>query len=1131
MAISVACSKCQTVITVPDFVAGTSGKCETCGAPLSIPKPEERCSVCDVVVTGTKHTKDAQGRFYCAACLVKLLQGASWNPQPAAVVAAPPQPLKVPQAAKPALPAQPPAPAVEDNPLAALAAAATPSAAPAKRPVSTKPLQPAGKPGKPAKKSSSPLPYILGGAGLLLAMVVAGAIYLANNSAKPTTSSDTTPLPQAQPPATPAPDSTFKSAPVATAAPKDSTPPTVTPAPAEPATPPPAATEPAALPFPNAPTADVPPTPPAPTTPADKPAETTPPPTPAPAVATTPAPFDKEKFQRLLREKLNEGDPEVRALIKNGRLILPMDKAAELLRKWEGQTQPAPGETTAAPSPQQNTAPGGSQVSVLSPVPTPPQNLPDPHQMGHDTLVAQLRDEMVVDAMHRGATYLLGQLDKLEANGQLPQTPMIVQGFPYTSAETYSRGQLALGVYALLVAGHSTGDPRLHFSAEEMAPHLKALLAVKSDATYVLALQAAAMSQLPNRPEYRDVLKRSTSQLITGMLPDGSYGYSCGADPKSQAANIAARPWGDNSNGQYGLLGVWAAAEDLEIPVNYWATVAQYWRGAEMADGAWPYAHALKMSGAAGGVRFAPQETEGRPTMSCAGLASLFVTVDQIGGPLRLEPLPDPGLDAGLKRVVQDYQTIATKPMGLRDMYYAYGIERVGLASGYKYFGTTNWYRDGAARMLEYQFPNGSWSYTDQTVGTAYGLLFLARGRNPVVFNKLQYDGPWNARPRDSANLARWLTRHTERNINWQIVSFEAQPEDWLDAPVLLITGHRDPKFTPEQIDKLKRFVRAGGMIFSTADGADSAFTESIRRKYAPAICDRLYEMRPLPPEHPIYNIEYKLREHLMGLSNGLRELWVHSSGDLGAVWQRYATSDRPHWQLSENLYFYASGRAPLLSKLQPLTVPDPASAPSQTIHMARLKYNGNWDPEPAAWDRMSRLAKAYHATNLQIEVQALDALDPAKARIVHMTGTGAFTLEPEDMVHLKSFMDRGGLLIADAAGGNEAFSDSFRKMMLKLAPDAVESAITRDHPLFDGTIISSTKLDAPAYRRCVGAKRPTIFEYKVHNQRLAVFSQGDITSGLLGSNTWGIMGYTPETAQGVAWNLLLLGATAPVPH
>ena len=73
----------------------------------------------------------------------------------------------------------------------------------------------------------------------------------------------------------------------------------------------------------------------------------------------------------------------------------------------------------------------------------------------------------------------------------------------------------------------------------------------------------------------------------------------------------------------------------------------------------------------------------------------------------------------------------------------------MGLASGLKYFGTTNWYQAGAAAILAAQQDDGSsrlhvkfMDRDDPIPSTAYALLFLCRGRNPVLFNKLEYHNP-----------------------------------------------------------------------------------------------------------------------------------------------------------------------------------------------------------------------------------------------------------------------------------------------------------------------------------------------------------------------------------------------------
>ena len=77
--------------------------------------------------------------------------------------------------------------------------------------------------------------------------------------------------------------------------------------------------------------------------------------------------------------------------------------------------------------------------------------------------------------------------------------------------------------------------------------------------------------------------------------------------------------------------------------------------------------------------------------------------------------------------------------------YTLYGLERVGLASGFKYFGTHDWYRELAASLIDQQSNNGAWTemgdmrrrfnlpngpITSRDLEqTAYTLLFLSRGR------------------------------------------------------------------------------------------------------------------------------------------------------------------------------------------------------------------------------------------------------------------------------------------------------------------------------------------------------------------------------------------------------------------
>ena len=65
------------------------------------------------------------------------------------------------------------------------------------------------------------------------------------------------------------------------------------------------------------------------------------------------------------------------------------------------------------------------------------------------------------------------------------------------------------------------------------------------------------------------------------------------------------------------------------------------------------------------------------------------------------------------------------KPQNRAYYYYLYALERAGILSGVKKFGTFDWYRKGANKLIQLQTPTGAWGSTAQT---CFSILFLRRG-------------------------------------------------------------------------------------------------------------------------------------------------------------------------------------------------------------------------------------------------------------------------------------------------------------------------------------------------------------------------------------------------------------------
>ena len=475
--------------------------------------------------------------------------------------------------------------------------------------------------------------------------------------------------------------------------------------------------------------------------------------------------------------------------------------------------------------------------------------------------------------------------------------------------------------------------------------------------------------------------------------------------------------------------------------------------------------------------------------------------------------------------------------------YDLYGLERVALASGFKYFGKHDWYRELSANALGTQWPTGAWGRApdgaDALVDTAYTLLFLARGRYPLLMNKLRFEksdvtrvdnkpqtGYWANRPRDLANLTRFASRQLERGLNWQAVSTEAPWHDWLDAPVLYIASHQAPALDDAEYEKIRQFVDAGGLVFTHADNGAAAFNRWVSKLVEKVTPGR--KLEDLPQDHVLYELNYRIKTPkppLQGVSNGSRMLLVHTPEDLASSWQqRGERTAGDAFRLGLNIALYAAGKTDFRNRLSSPFVPEPKSEPRGTVQIARVKYEGNWDPEPGAWTRFARMFQWQTAFVAQVKPVEFAGLKEAGVEVAHLTGNAAVKFSDADAAAARAFVEDGGTLLIDACGGSAPFFESVRDDLLARAfAGTAPEALPKDHPVFKPAGEAEA---VPARARPYAVERyPTgVPELKVlaAGKGHVVVSELDLTSGLLGTNTWGIAGYDPKSSQTLVRNLLL---------
>ena len=709
-------------------------------------------------------------------------------------------------------------------------------------------------------------------------------------------------------------------------------------------------------------------------------------------------------------------------------------------------------------------------------------------------------------------------------------------------------GVTALCTYALLAAGDNP-------QSKELSPAVAFLKKAKLSGTYALGLRCQVWLLLPETPEVKALMKKDAGALRAMMKTEGRalgfYDYDA-TDGKTTYSL---------SRSQYAVLGMWAAAQmGVETPRAYWQTVETAWIDHQDKSGGWNYQR--------GGRKEYPLT----PGMTAAGVATLYITQEYLtadAGRNCKGNIASPAIDRGLKWMAQHFDQVATDQRYPRDFPYAtlYGVERVGVASGRKYFGDIDWFARGADFLLREQRKDGSWSAGGGFIGrlpdTCFGLLFLARGRAPLVMSKLEYTADtatrgaagtraaktaagragddavdWNQRPRDAANLSRWIGRQLERDLNWQIVSPDAPAADLQEAPILYVSGTKDLRLDEAARAKLRAYVEQGGLILGNADCGGRAFAAGFRRLGKNLFPQ--YAFRELPPKHPIYEGIYprekwRQKPSVLGLSNGVRELMLLiPQADPARTWQSQMVGGKEEfWQLGADIFLYVADSQDLRYRGDShLVARDPKVKPTRQAAVARLQYNGNWDPEPGGWRRLADVLCNADKTDLLVRPTkiARDALLPAgdkgtAPRVAHLTGTAAFKLDEPARTALRQFIKAGGTLVIDAAGGSPAFATAAEAEVKAIFPDGKLELLPPDHAVYGA---GGKNLDAVAYRpfarkKLVGLNKSPRLKGITQGGRVALFfSREDLSAGMVGQPVGGILGYDPATATEIMRRVVL---------
>ncbi|MFO8012195.1 MAG: DUF4159 domain-containing protein [Phycisphaerae bacterium] len=738
----------------------------------------------------------------------------------------------------------------------------------------------------------------------------------------------------------------------------------------------------------------------------------------------------------------------------------------------------------------------------------------------------KVTDEAVRKAIQRGIDYLI---KKQKGDGTWEDKQY------HHANEACGHSELAL--LTLIYTGE-------HPNREYVSKALNVVAQRPITFTYAVAIRVMALAHVQNklieqkRNVVRAALKRDVRWLVASQGRHGGWGYTAvqGSKPSTR--------YEDFSVTQLVVLALREAAlAGIEIPRSTWQRVQNRYFGAQHRDGSWSYIDL--------------NDAEGYGSMTAAGLATIFITLDNLdaasgcpcrnGRSGRHDPEIDRRIDAALAWLEKHFQ--ATKnPNGKsrrekRVHYWQYSVERVGMAAGYKYFGGHDWFKEIAAHLIRTQNKDGSWDGKyGKLVSTCFSVMFLYKGRGPILFNKLEFDGRWNTHRRDIYNLVTYISRIKEQLCHWQIVNLKAPLEELHDAPVLFITPESIPEFSDAHKQKLRRFTDTGGTILLEASCGNPQ-VKAWARGFIEEVWPE-WDLKPLGPEHPAYTDPYPLRQRpeILGVDDGVRTFLFYAPDDISCPWHMRALAGRLYlfnWGI--NLVAHATDSAPLRAKLaerQP--APDERyekqtvrAGAKKRLRLARVRHAGKWNVGANYRPLEGLAAYVKQKADLALEVkQGVAPRDLEGFDVAYVTGSEAAAFTPGHVEALTAFAKQGGWLWFEAATGSFEFTKAFRKAAAEAGWRV--TLLASGHPMASGRMGGPKGFDLTQnvqFRRALkvprtGRAHADFQGIYMDNRLVGVFSPIDVVFSSTPYEACMCQGYASPDARAVATNILLYAAS-----
>ena len=710
---------------------------------------------------------------------------------------------------------------------------------------------------------------------------------------------------------------------------------------------------------------------------------------------------------------------------------------------------------------------------------------------------------------------------------------------PSDESTTQAFGWTAIVLLALVEAGVSPQDPRI-------SDAVGALSSASLGGTYAVATRTMLGAVLTDR--HRRMLEADVRWLLEGFSPR-SRGWDYVKRPNS------ARE--DNSINQFASLALAdAASRGVDVPERLWELLESRTLAMQRPDGGWTY------------------EGRGEPrgSMTAAGVATLFMLDRHLGSRRRERRDVAEAIERGMSWLAARFDPDRNPGHPLHEIYWLFSLERAALAGGISRLGGRDWFREGAASLIERLCeadPDGVWRMRRETPRGrtlrwhehALGLLFLLRGRVPVAIGVLEEGaGHGLDASRFAGGIVDWMADTAEREFNWLRLAPEDPVASWLE-PALLWWAPRSAAGLVEGKsfrEKVRTFLDLGGLLVADLGDLDPRERQAVRGTLADLRPGATW--RDLDERHPALSTLFRLspREaRLETLSDGVRDLVVlDESGRLGRglaagpqrgrnahealfnLWMLAVEIDRPWPRLQR---WIASSRADAAAPAPPIL---------RVVDLATDAETASLEPlAPILVGRVlgERLGVPVAVERVGID-EAAERLDDVETpTLLLLRGVDDPHWPPSTWNRLEGLVRHGHVLLVETVGGNGTFATAVERELARRL-ERTAAPLVGDRLLAGDPTTGRADLRRSSYRpstaRRTGAARAACrlrgLRLDSTNEAAAVaappavvVSTLDLSHAMLGRPREGIDGYDTSSASDLLERIardLLAARLSPVP-